>query len=1006
MSCVVLASAGSGKTFRLTNRFLALLAAGEDPASILATTFTRKAAGEILDRLLGRLAEAVADDDARQTLAKQLERTISRDDAGAMLSSLVDALPRLRVLTIDALLVRMATSYGLEIGLTPGWSILDDQLDDDVKSEAIEHAVRRAPKDELFALLHMLHGEEYGVGVIDPIHTAVNNAHDAFLRAEARRAPWEHFGPTGEPLDKVEVESLLDAIEQAPLVPNKSGKPDVRFAKAVSGVLDTARDHDWEGLLKQTFVAESQAGGSYYRVPIPATLADPIAELARHAGVEAMRKLRNRNGSMFELLERFDREYSSLKRRRRAFRFDDLPRLLRGAGDIELSHLYYRLDTHVRHVLLDEFQDTSVLQFRLLEPVLDEILSAETDRSVFCVGDDKQSLYGWRDAEPGLLRRLRERWMQLEELALDENWRSSPAVLDAVNAVFRQTTVAQGLEESMGARAWSERFHEHRAAEKLSNLPGRVRLIEGAKDDDLARVLAERAAEARTHAPGASVAILLRTNKLIASVIHELDELGIEGSAEGGNPVTDSPAAAALVALFQLADHPGDSAAALQIATSPLGAVLGLTRYDDESQASRVASSLRRRFLDDGYARTIAAIAREVQPDMSERDGARVEQLVEIAERFEEDAALRPGLIARVARRYPVESPAPDAVRVLTVHRAKGLEFDAVIVGELAPRTRHDPIVVDRPDPFDEVRAISHRPTEAVQRANPDLFDACERARERSIEQELCVLYVAMTRAKRSLDLVVEEGRNPDASPAALLRATLADSGAPVLYEHTRGDWADGLVGSVGAPEPERVGLALAPPKRARVASRTPSAHESVETGLLLRGSRARLLGSAVHAMFELVAWLDDGQPSRDELGACARRLGAQQSEIDEAVALFERALEHREVRDALSRGRYPPGAHVRNERPFAEVRGDPPALIQGRIDRLVAWEGGAEVVDFKTDRVDEIDLPEAAEGYRGQLDAYRAAAARLLGLDAAAVRTMLVFTHPGRVVELPEAHG
>ena len=999
MSTVVLASAGSGKTFRLTNRFLTLLADGEDPASILATTFTRKAAGEILDRLLGRLAAAVAGNDARTTLAEQLERPLSHDDAASMLARLVGALPRLRVLTIDALLVRMATSYGLEVGLTPGWSILDDQLADDVQTEAIERAVRAAPPDELFALLHMLHGEEYGAGVIAPIHNAVNDAHDAYLRAEARRAPWERFGPTGEPLDKGGVESLLGVIANAPPILAQAGTPNKNFANARTKLAELVRGGQWEELLNETLVEAVRTGSNYSRAPVPPELGQAIAELTRHAGAEALRRLRKRNSAMYELLDRFHHEYTELKHRRRAFRFDDLPRLLRDAGPVALSHLYYRLDTRVRHVLLDEFQDTSVLQFRLLEPILDEILSAETDRSVFCVGDDKQSLYGWRDAEPGLLRQLRTRWPQLDEQPLDESWRSSPVVLDAVNAVFRDATLGPGLQDSSAARAWSDRFREHRAADPLTELPARIRLIEIDAEEPLEHSLARRAAEARRHAPGASVAVLLRTNKLIASVIHELDELGIEGSAEGGNPVTDSPAAAALVALLQLADHPGDSAAAFQIATSPLGPLVGLERHDDRVRASAVASTLRRRFLDDGCARTIAAIARDAEGDMSRRDAARVEQLVEIAERFEGDAGLRPGLIARIARRRPVESPAPDAVRVLTVHRAKGLEFDAVIVGELAPRTRHDPIVVDRPDPFGEVLAISHRPGEGVRRANPDLSDACERAQQRSIEQELCVLYVAMTRAKRSLDLVLTEKDKTGGTPASLLRETLRGGDTPVLYERSRGDWAEGLAGTVASPEPERVGLALAPPRRARVPNHTPSSHGAVETGLLLRGSRARLLGSAVHAMFELVAWLDDGTPTQHALTACARRLGATAAEADEAVALFERTLEHDEVREALSHGRYPADARVWNERAFAEVGGDPRALVRGRIDRLVAWDAGAEVVDFKTDRVDATGLTEAAEGYRGQLDAYRAAAARLLGLDPAAVRTTLVFTHMGRVV-------
>jgi ATP-dependent exoDNAse (exonuclease V) beta subunit len=126
---VIRASAGSGKTFQLSTRYIAELA-GTPAEQILATTFTRKAAGEILERILRRLADAALDDEPRRELAASLHMTeLSRERCLEVLCGLTRNLHRVRVATLDSFFARVAGAFALELGLPPGWRILDEVED-------------------------------------------------------------------------------------------------------------------------------------------------------------------------------------------------------------------------------------------------------------------------------------------------------------------------------------------------------------------------------------------------------------------------------------------------------------------------------------------------------------------------------------------------------------------------------------------------------------------------------------------------------------------------------------------------------------------------------------------------------------------------------------------------------------------------------------------------------------------------------------------------------------
>jgi len=166
---IIKASAGSGKTFQLSNEFLNIIlraegkSTGEQVGSILASTFTRKAAGEILDRILTRLAEAALEPQKQQELARHIP--LPKGNTTKLLqkttAELAKNLYRLRICTLDAFFNKIAASFALELGLPPGWTIMDDTEYQRSIHEAIQEVFADSHKNEARKLLHLLQkGEE------------------------------------------------------------------------------------------------------------------------------------------------------------------------------------------------------------------------------------------------------------------------------------------------------------------------------------------------------------------------------------------------------------------------------------------------------------------------------------------------------------------------------------------------------------------------------------------------------------------------------------------------------------------------------------------------------------------------------------------------------------------------------------------------------------------------------------------------------------------------------
>ena len=1012
---VVLASAGTGKTFQLTNRMAALLARGVPPERILAATFTRKAAGEIRHRLLSRIAAAAEHEGAAAELSRHAGCDL--DSAGwlAVLRRLSRAVHRLNIGTLDRIATQMARSMAPRIGLASPWQMASEHDARRLVGEVVERLLAQMPGAEERLAIHGLGTHDTSTGGLRTLARLLGAASPRLRRVDP--SAWHCL--EAEAHAHGTIEDARAAYERLRTIPgpiNKSnGLPNANYVKAMHALGMELAGGDTISILKTKLVPSSvQPDPSFSKVPVPDAWLPLLRTILDGVVGHEVRRLHGQNLALGVLLKRAFAIDEALRAERRAYTLDDLWMALARA-DLSTQDVSYRLDAAYDHVLLDEFQDTSLDQWRVLEGLIDEaVAGGDRGRSVFVVGDAKQSLYGWRHAAPELLPSVARRWPQMTTTTLAKTWRCAPAIVDAVNRVFLNLHENPNLEGIRPAASrFAQRFERHESA--LVGVPAMVRptdlgtLIDPDEPDAqaaIARAIAQRAAELHRARPDASIAVLLRTRKPIGHVVAMLASDGVSATAEASDSPCDHPAAEAVLSALHLAQHPGDGPARYALAVSPLGRSLGLDDWADTTTAGRIARDIRQEADVAGLARCVEWLATKAAASANARGRARLDDLVSLAEQYEANWTPQSGLDdfvmhARAARVRPIGG---GVVRVMTLHAAKGLEFDAVVLADLDHPLagRGDPITLDADgaedlDPTAADTRASLSSVDAVRGFSPTLASMHQRRIQRAAYDNLCLLYVGMTRARFHLEILAQANKERTLGAVAWHALSALRDGPDAGFA----DWLEGRYQPEAprpvTPGPEWAGAPQADPRNLpgnepwRVAIVRPSGLGPRRVAYALAASPAHAdLGAEVHRLLEAVEWIED-MPADPLEWAQAR------GPITERAAAWIRdALANGPLYDALSREalhrRW--GAEssltVERERPIAvvvEFEGKS-VLVQGRIDRLVlGWDSGRAkrgiVMDFKTGR--------PGEGRLAQLGLYRLAVSQQIGVAPEAVEGALV---------------
>ncbi|NCG13031.1 MAG: UvrD-helicase domain-containing protein [Planctomycetia bacterium] len=1042
---IIRASAGSGKTHRLTTRYLGLILSGEPPESILAVTFTRTAAGEILERILERLLDALEEEGYKRLLdslqqegfeelhqmLKRAGHTKSREDhLLPTLRLLLAQLHRCQISTLDAFFAKLATGFTYECGLTPGWKILDSDVQAKIRSSSIQQILETQGPRGARQMMHRLNKGNLGSQVAVDLENLVTGFHEK--SREFPSTAWQIPEPVPGPTSK-ELESAWDSLLKFKCPLNKSGKEDNRWKNALASTQNNWDDPDLlarvksckSGLIGKVLNGEFK----YYSTDITPDLAEPLEIFIQNVRSEFIQLLRKQNESTGEFLELYDQVRERGLQKNSGLDYFDVPIALIAARVLGQPGLIdERIDATIRHMLLDEFQDTSLVQYVALLPIMEELAAGSQEgRSLFCVGDGKQAIYGWRGGRAEVMDQFETLLLPESGSSLDESWRSSEPVLNTVNKVFSQLASFPPKPEDQGClEKWSNSFDQHRVAQLLGDRPdGHVSLrIASEYEGKVEKIWPyhETLAEVdrlRSLSKDSSIAILVRKNRHISKLVAALRARGIEASEERGNPLVDSPAVGRVVALLELIEHPGDGTLQYAVENSPLPQILkcmpqlDLAEVADEELLDQAIIRLRALLYDEGFADTIYSIVNTLSLQCSEEDQSRLDQLIEQIRVFGFHGLRLEDLIQNL-RQNSVPRPGGSPVQVMTIHQAKGLEYDAVIMPELDYAWFQPvPKLLTLEENGQQVH-LSRYLGEADHALVGDPYpEMSQQSRDRKLSETMCLLYVAMTRARHTLTMILpppgKKGNYKESSYAQLLVKTLAPGEeclpGKVIYECGS---AKNDSGKSGEEERLRRSVRVEPLIPDAMGQKRTTASKKV-TRWTPKRRRALLIGTLVHSVLETISW---STPAQEDIQKTLTSLHPREKDLHQEVLNIVLAALHKENFSSIfdqsataERLESDSKDKLILEKEISLMTDINGIRFSGVIDRLVLRENStgfvsAEIIDFKSDNL-LLSNEDTLGKYKDQMEWYRKAVHQCWGIPIDKISLLIATTQNGDIEHL-----
>ncbi len=499
----VQASAGSGKTYLLISRIVRLLLTGAEAGNILAITFTRKAANEMQTRLLERLFElATCDETSLEKILHELKLDINTNTI-ELSRSLYEKILRsdapVKTSTFHAFCQELLRRFPMEANIAPGFDLLDktallyDEAWDALMAEANKNKESELAKAvySLFKELGLYNSKKALINFIE--HRSdwwayTKNEVDALLFAKNNLQKQINIDINVNPLENLfaSEENINLLNEFHILLCKHDTKKNVEHSSFIYQIIDEQKDKSLRFDLfklcfltkagsplqrKESNVAAKKMGeeGQTRFLELHTILSEKILDTI--ANISAIKTIET-NLSWYLAGQHYLEHFQKIKQQQRLLDFTDLEwqtYLLLNQSNNALW-VQYKLDQRIEHLLIDEFQDTNPTQWNLILPLLEEMAASndERQRSVFIVGDAKQSIYRFRRAEPRLFIAA-EKWLKNNLGAttspLSHSWRSSPAIINFINKVFSQNKFKVLLPS----------FNEHTTHRK--ELTGKVTLL-------------------------------------------------------------------------------------------------------------------------------------------------------------------------------------------------------------------------------------------------------------------------------------------------------------------------------------------------------------------------------------------------------------------------------------------------------------------------------------------------------------------------------------------------
>jgi ATP-dependent helicase/nuclease subunit A len=1113
VSAWVDASAGTGKTKVLTDRVLRLLLDGAAPERILCITFTRAAAAEMSIRLTKRLGEWAILDDAA-LVANLFELTGERPDAAMqtrarrLFAQIVDAPAGFRIQTIHAFCQSVLRRFPLEAGLAPHFDLLDDRTGAELLAEARQSLLidaGRDPSGPLGRALALLVEYMDERGFADLIQAVVASRRALALTIADQGGVglliprmWRALGlEPGETASSILEAACHDeavdcaALRQACLALGQGAPTDQGRAAAIAAWIDAAdRPAAWAVYVDQFLTkagtprkANTKAHKAVaHLLDAEAARILTILDRVRAAGTARATE------AMLVVADALFARYAKAKEARALVDYDDLIETTCRLVESDAAWVLYKLDGGIDHLLLDEAQDTNPEQWRIVKALATEFFAGlgarDVNRTIFVVGDGKQSIYSFQGADPAALGRLRRHFESqlagvergLEGVDLNKSYRSTKPVLDLVDSVFADPLASDGLPidpmsplkhdlDRIGHAGLVELWPVIKpddAPEETASwpMPERGRAVAD-PESDLADKIAHTIQgwiagkeilnpDRGPIGPGDVMILVRRRTRFVGPMVRALKARGVPVAGVDRLALTEPLAVRDLMALGRFLLLPEDDLTLAALLKSPLigldedllftlahgrkgtlwSALLAMAEQDPVFEPARRWLADRLAQVDfvrpfELYARVLAApcpgdpdgggrraLWRRLGPDALDP----LDEFLSAALDYEQrHAPTLEGFIgwldasdAEIKRELASRA---DAVRIVTVHGAKGLESPIVFLPDTMqiPAGNHGPALLWHESgghrfPFWSPRA-EMRPGLCA-----DLAATAHRAAHQEYRR---LLYVALTRARDRLYVCGWHGkRKPnDGHWYGFVEAGMRAAGAEAVEDDRSGQRLRlSCVASIipaGKPADEEAFVlpALFPAWARRPAPDEPRPFRP------LTPSRIEMPGAIAPALRSPVGDVDSGRFRR---GRAMHRLLQVLPDIpapdrdragERLLADFPPSERQAMIAQALSVISHPAcirlfGDSSQSEVPIVGrigVRG-----VAGRIDRLLVEPDRVTIVDFKSGRIPAEGPGHAPAAYLAQMAAYRAVLRQIY--PERAIELLLIWTDGPVVVALDPA--
>ncbi|GAA8012502.1 RecB-like helicase [Helicobacter pylori] len=728
--CMALkASAGSGKTFALSVRFLALLFKGANPSEILTLTFTKKATAEMKERILDYLKilqkenlEDEKEKEKSQNILKELEEkyhlnpSFVQNRAQEIYQRFLNA--EIRISTIDAFFQSILRKFCWFVGLSANFEVNEDtKVHQQQLNESFLSALDNKQLEELSVFIaQCLSYDSYtSDSILERLRFLKNKL---YLFDPNKKDPV--FNEEGF-LEKLR--SLNQQIQNIETASNEAKK--------------AIKCDDFRGFLNSSLTWLEKKGEYRYfkkfKDEIP-TLESECEEIEN----DLKRYYEAKESALFKKFPKFIQLYDKATSKIQALDFDAIKdkvhALLNGYEELPAEFFYFRLDSRIAHILIDEFQDTSLNDYKILAPFIDEIKAgigqAKWHRSVFFVGDVKQSIYGFRGSFSSLFESVSKDFYHDN---LEFNHRSSPLIINYVNTIFKKAY------QNSPTAYWEQKYPKASSNNHARDGYVKVSLVADERELLLEQILQEAKNLLEHRIEPKDITLLCATNDDALEIKNYLQK-----NLSAINPSTESSAKLSQFVESKIIKNALEYA----LAEEPYKpfykhSVLKLAGYLHDDVIALASFNPKKE--------SVAGFVWKVM-EWFELYGECAQICLELAVGCEDANEFLEKLEAKEIASFKIEG-----TQIMTIHKSKGMQFPYVIVCERLgkPKTNNSNQFLEEYSGTELTRLYYRMKNREV--VDKDYARALDKEEAAKDHEETNVYYVAFTRAELGLIVVAKD---------------------------------------------------------------------------------------------------------------------------------------------------------------------------------------------------------------------------------------------------------